>query len=104
MKNTIQFDTNYPKLCNQSKAQLVHIHALYFEDFLKRKDLIDYDTKRYDGSHYEYNKTLSYLLLFFVGDKGIMFSSLRKMNSENADKYLNKIGKWFYIDIQNEYK
>ena len=104
MYDTIQFDTNYPKLCNQSKAKLVHIHGLFFEDFKKEKDLIDYDTLRYDGSHFEIKEHLSYFILFFVGDKGIMFSTLRKMNEENAEKYLQNLGKWFYIDIQNEYK
>jgi hypothetical protein len=40
------------------------------------------------------------MLLLFVGDKNIMFSSLRKQNGENAILYAESVGELFKITVQ----
>lgn len=104
MANVIKFDCNYPKLCNQAQAKLVWIDEIRDCDFVLKypalKALFEYDTKRPDWSFFNINRG-DYLLLFFAGDKGIMFSTLRRDNPSNRSKYINKIGKWFDVEIKN---
>lgn len=103
MANVIKFDCNYPKLCNQAKAKLVWFSTIpkyYFGKDNGLEHLLAYDTKRPDGAS---SKIIpdSYLLLFFVGDKGIMFSTLRKHDEENSVKYLFSVGQWFDVEVEN---
>ena len=103
MVNKIEFKCNFPKLCNQANAKLVWIDEIRDCDFILKyphlKALFEYDTKQPDGKFYNINRG-DYLLLFFVGDKVIMFSTLRRDNPSNRSKYINKIGKWFEVEIK----
>lgn len=105
MVNKIKFDCNYPKLCNQARARLVWIDEIRDCDFVLKwtalKALFDYDTKRPDGTQKNITRG-DYLLLLFVGDKGIMFSTLRRDNPSNRSKYINKIGKLFDVEVKND--
>jgi len=103
MANIIKFDCNYPKLCNQAKAKLVWVDIVLECDFVldcKVNGLLEYDTKQPDGSQRAIVPG-EYFLLFFVGDKGIMFSTLRKKTKSN-EKYLRKIGQDFNVEVKND--
>ena len=101
MANVIKFDCNYPKLCNQAHAQLVKVEEVYLlPDSLKYQALVEYDTKRPDGTYLKL-KRATYLLLFFVGDKGIMFSTFRTPSTENVNKFLDKEGSWFEVVVKD---
>lgn len=107
MANVIKFDCNYPKLCNQAKAKLVWVDLVLEHEFIsehyfldrKINALLEYDTKCPDGTQKDIEQG-NYYLLFFVGDKGIMFSTLRK-RTKNNEKYLKKIGQWFDVEVKN---
>lgn len=105
MANIIKFDCNYPKLCNQTKARLVYAdeirECVFNFPTAPLKALLEYDTKRPDGTYRKITPQ-DYVLLFFVGDKGIMFSTLRKDNSSNEKKYGGKVGQWFNIEVKSE--
>lgn len=104
MANVIKFDCNYPKLCNQAHAKLVWIDEIRDCDFILKyphlKALFEYDTKQPDGKFCSIKRG-DYLLLLFVGDKGIMFSTVRRDNPSNRSKYINKIGKLFDIEVKD---
>lgn len=103
MDNIIKFDCNYPKLCNQAKARLIYYGMITLDQNFKNTfpSLIEYNTKKPDGTYKEIPNG-DYYLLFFVGDKGIMFSIIRKMNDDNLRKYFNNFGKWFNIEVNND--
>lgn len=98
----IRFDNNYPKLHNQKHARLVMvIQGLLGEMLLKNfPDLTFFDTLRDDGIYYDIKPEESYILLLFVGDKEIMFSTLRKQNQENAILYAESVGELYEIKIE----
>lgn len=98
----IKFDNNYPKLQEQQLARLVMViqdisGSMLLNDF---GFLTAYDTIRDDGRFYNIDPDKDYMLLLFVGDKNIMFSSLRKQNGENAILYAESVGELFKITVQ----
>ncbi len=101
MIKTIKFADNMPKLHGQTSATLVYWSALAGCQLAKHPALWDYDTKKSDGTIYKLNPYGRYLLLFFVGDKGIMFSTIRKLNEENKH-YMSEVNERFTIEIVNQ--
>lgn len=97
----LKFKDNMPKLCNQRKATLVYHNVITVIGLEKYKYLLKYDLYKSDGDIFPIDKSQYYLILLFVGDKGIMFSTLRKYNSENVAKYAD-IGKEFLIEVEND--
>jgi hypothetical protein len=87
MQSTINFSHNYPKLWGQGKAKLIRIEVIDARTLTK--ELIEYDTKTSDGKYYQLPKDGKLLQLFFVGDKGIPFCTLRR----------HTISKWDYYNI-----
>lgn len=81
MSNEIHFSKNFKKLHNQTKALLIRIIEKQGKDL--SQDFIDYDT----DNQYPIDKNQHYLILYFIGDKLIPFSSIRKYNNENLLKY-----------------
>ena len=81
--NEIWFSINYKKLHNQKEAFLVWRDVAYPERL--DKEFIDYDTE----DSYVLDKNKSYLILYFIGDKGIPFTTLRTNNAENRKKYID---------------
>lgn len=77
----IKFNHNYKKLHNQKTARLLSADYYYGKDL--PKEFIEYDTE----GKYEIDKKQEYIKLLFRGDKGIPFTTLRKNNSENREKY-----------------
>lgn len=94
----LKFTDNMPKLHVQTSAKLVYWSALRGYQLKHYLDLWKYDTLKSDGSLYKLKLDENYLVLFFVGDKGIMFSSIRKLNSENRH-FITDMGKDFQIEI-----
>lgn len=99
IEKVIKFEDNFPKLCNQSSATLVYI-GFSMVDEKHYGALIEYDTKKHNGEYYKLDRKKNYFVLFFVGDKGIMFSSLRKNTTENFRYY--KLGEKYRIEVSND--
>lgn len=94
--NEIRFNRNYSKLHNQTMAKMIkletHLGSLLHRDFIK------YDT---DGK-YKIDKEQRYLCMYFVGNKGIPFTTLRKCNKTNILKYCARIGEDFKIIVEEK--
>lgn len=98
----IRFDNHYPKLHNQKHARLVMvIQDISGERLLKQfPDLTFYDSMRDDGRYYNIKPEENYMLLLFIGDKDIMFPTLRKQNEENAILYAESVGELYRIEVE----
>ena len=100
--NEIVFNNNYPKLHGQKHARLLAVFTGITSDILTNRfpDLMFYDTRRDDGRFYKIDEGEKYILLLFEGDKGILFTSLRRDNEENFVKYNTAIGQFFKVRIK----
>lgn len=98
----IEFDNNYPKLFGQKYAKLLAVFVGISGErlFKKMPDLMYYDTIRNDGMRTYIEPDETYMILLFEGDLGILFSSIRKSNEENTEKYCDSIGEVFSIVIK----
>lgn len=94
----LKFADNMPKLHGQTKATLVYWTALFGFQLEQHPSLWQYDTLKSDGTYYKLNPQGKYFLLFFVGEKGIMFSTIRKLNDENKH-YMTDVNKEFEIEV-----
>lgn len=92
--NEIRFNRNYSKLHNQTRACLIQTAVL--EGKYIKKEFVDYDT----DNLYKINKKETYLLLVFVGEKIIPFTTLRKLTIENVKKYVGYEGDSFNIVVE----
>lgn len=98
--NAIKFSKEYVKLHGQKTARLLAVYPQTIDESCV--DLLDYDTVAVDGSRYEL-KNGRYLLLVFLGDKHIPFTTIRTdkpaMNGMKSkrDFYTEKIGQDFAI-------
>lgn len=92
----INFDHNYKKLHNQTKAVLIQTAILKGVNI--PKEFIKYDT----DNKYELKENEDYLYLVFVGDKMIPFTTVRKLNIENVKKYVGYEGDYFYIVVEEK--
>ena len=99
--NAIRFSKEYVKLHGQMSATLLAVRPLTI-DLRYHSELIDYDTVAVDGSRYELRNG-RYLLLVFLGDKHIPFTTIRSdkpaMNGMRSkrDYYTERIGQDFRI-------
>ena len=104
---TLEFKDNMPKLHNQKFAELVMVVgfdpiANLYAGNGRYKKFLEYDLKMSDGTEFNDGSVPAQplMVLFFVGEKGIMFSTLRKSNEENIEKYANSFGETFKIEIE----
>ena len=74
MEQKIKFNNEYPKLWGQRKAKLVMVEKVSRLDI--SQDYIEYDCKKSDGSYYILDKPY-YIRLYFIGNRGIPFTTLR---------------------------
>jgi hypothetical protein len=96
--NKIKFEKAYPKLHNQTMAELIYVK--HFPSNLEMHiDFIEYDTVNVHGEHYKL-PTGEFLYLVFLGNKMIPFSTIREFTSEKEDFYKAHIGKRFNIRIE----
>ncbi len=98
----IRFDNRYPKLHNQKHARLVMVIQDISGEMLLKKypDFTGWDSRRDDGRYYDIKPEENYMLLLFIGDKNIMFSTLRKQNEENAILYAESVGEMYEIKVE----
>lgn len=96
----IIFEGEYPKLHNQNTAKLVAAEKITINQS-KHHELLEYDTKRTDGTYYKIDDG-DYIQLIFIGDKYIPFCTLRRAYPEYKLNYYKKlIGKTIKIVITN---
>ena len=103
---TIKFTSDYPKLHGQTSAELLAVKPIRIDNDTP-KELIEYDTKKSDGTYYNL-KTGNYIQLIFLGNLGIPFCTIRsKRNRYAEDKeayYSQFVGGNFTIEIIEESK
>jgi len=95
----LKFNSNYLKLHNQKKAELIKVwldHKDFFSD-----EFIEYDTKKEDGSYYELDRGV-YIVLLYLGDDNIPFTTIREYSRIKLQSYETLIGKKYDIEIVEE--
>lgn len=102
----IRFSHDYPKLAGQSKARLLYVGRFTYDPYDERsRALIEYDTRTCNGGHYDLRRG-RYVLLLFLGDNGIPFTTIRPiigMYGRDKRKYYNEhIGEEFEVVIEEE--
>ena len=104
MENTIKFKYNYPKLKGEKNARLLLCITDISYELLSKKwlDFLLYDTYIGNGEFYYISSYDKYMILFFIGTCGNLFTTLRKDTEENREKYSDKIGQVFKLEIENE--
>lgn len=102
----IKFSSDYPKLHGQTSAELLAVKPIHIGNGTL-KELIEYDTKKADGTYYEL-ETGDYIQLIFIGNLGIPFCTIRsKRNRWGDDKelyYNGHIQEVFKVEIIKESK
>jgi len=96
--SVIKFSHDYPKLWHQTSAVLIDVWLIKKEAFPLAQELIDYDTRTSKGKFYPLPKN-DYLQLFFVGNKGIPFCTIRRRTPEKEEYYNSKIKERFEIKL-----
>lgn len=95
----IKFSHNYPKLWNQTAAELLAVKEIRI-DKNTHPDLIEYDTKAVNGEYFKLN-TGNHIQLIFLGNKGIPFCTIRSAFPETKVAYYKSlIGKILDIEIK----
>lgn len=97
----IKFSHQYPKLHNQTQAKLLTVISNVDLSNLDAT-MLEYDTIYYDedGKHYYELVAGKYMVLVFLGDKLIPFTTIRPYNIEKSDYYRSNIGNIFDIEIK----
>jgi len=98
--NKIKFSGEYRKLHGQTEATLLFVREIRI-DSLTPKVFLDYDTTRTDGSTYEL-KDGQYILLVFLGNLGIPFTTVRSLWGKYGNKlkyYKALIGQEFAVEV-----
>jgi len=100
----IKFNNQYPKLHNQKTARLLMVIQEISGELLNNEFfyLMKYDSLRDDGLLYNIKPDENYMLLLFLGDENILFTTLRKQNEENAILYAESVGDVFIITVETE--
>lgn len=100
IKRVIKFCSNYPKLWGQKSAVLISVRDIKINKNT-HPDLLEYDTKKTDGTYFPL-KSGNYIQLLFVGDKGIPFCTIRSaFPTKKIDYYKCQYGQTFEIKIED---
>ena len=91
--NTIKFSKEYVKLHGQRSAELLAVQRVSIPHGVS-PELLEYDTEATDGSRYEL-KPGKYILLVFLGELGIPFTTIRPDTPAMKGK---PVGKYEYYD------
>lgn len=97
--NNIKFSSDYPKLWSQGSGRLVYVNMIDAEDV--SNNLIEYDTRKIDGSYYLLPSTGSLLYLLFIGCDGIPFCTLRRHTQDKEKYYRGLIGKEVKLEVND---
>ena len=93
----IRFNDEYPKLWGQSTAELILIRVVNRSRL--SRNLVEYDTKKSDDTYYDLPDG-ELIQLFFIGNHGIPFCTMRKYTKEKYEEFENKIGTIFDIVVE----
>jgi len=97
----IKFSSDYPKLHGQTSAELLTVRPIRI-DRSTPKELLEYDTKKADGTYYKL-RTGDYIQLVFLGNLGIPFCTIRSKrhkHTEDREAYYKQfIGQTFNIKV-----
>lgn len=99
----ITFVTEYKKLWGQREAILLAVEDIHI-GVGTPPQLLQYDTTKADGTRYDL-KPGNHLLLIFLGNLSIPFTTIRARRNRFGDKkeyYESLIGKDFKIIIRDE--
>ncbi len=98
----IEFNNDFPKLHNQKAARLLMVIQDISGELLCNNFyyLMKYDSLRSDGLLYNIKPDENYMLLLFLGDKNILFTTLRKQNEKNVELYAESVGVVYDIKIK----
>lgn len=102
--NVIKFSHDYPKLKGETKARLLLCITDISYDLLSKKwlDFMLYDIYIGNGEFYYLSSYDKYMVLVFLGVCGNLFTTIRKDTEENREKYSDKIGIVFNLQIGGE--
>lgn len=98
----IKFAKNFIKLHNQTHAELIDVRTIDLSllSDIEFQELIEIDAKAEDGSYFPLDRNSQYVLLIFLGNKNIPFTTLRKISS--YEKYVQLINHIFDIRVISE--
>lgn len=97
---SIKFSHDYPKLHGQKTARLIGVLTVTPDEL--HRQFIEYDTVNKEGGHYKLPKAEKFLILLFLGDKNILFTTIRRMTAEKLAYYLNQVDMEFEIKIEEK--
>ncbi len=103
MCNKIKFSHNYSKLMSQTSARLMWVFEFTKDESLNQDLFIAYDTLIEDTQEFYELKDGKYVVLLFLGNDGIPFTTIRPRKGRYGDKleyYSGKIGEKFEIVIK----
>lgn len=84
MRSNIKFNNNFKKLHNQTKAKIINIEFNYLSKL--DDEFIKIDTEMDNGKFYKLEEGF-YMILTFIGNKGISFRTLRKYTATKLKSY-----------------
>ena len=93
----IKFNDEYPKLCGQRTAELILIRVVNKAHM--SRNLVEYDTKKSDDSYYILPDG-ELIQLFFIGNLGIPFCTMRRYTKEKYDEYESLLGNIFDMVVE----
>lgn len=100
--NRIRFSHHYPKIWGQRAARLLLVAKVDRHEL--DEDFVEYDTTYHDAAaaggkgHFPLRPG-AYLLLVFLGDKRVPFTTVRPWSPEKADYYTVRLGSMFEIEV-----
>lgn len=100
--NAIAFSHEYPKLHNQTSGTLLRADTITIVngDDSSDRELLEYDTTYYEDGvkrNYQLDDGV-YLLLVFLGNLNIPFTTIRRWTMEKAGYYKGLVGETLVIE------
>ena len=104
--NKIRFSHVYDKLRGIDLSKPAVLIRIEMIDDVREvgKEFIEYDSK-FHNSHgdlefYPLKKNLKYMILYFMDDKGLLFTTIRRYTPAKLDYYQRNYNCGFEIDIK----
>lgn len=92
----IKFNDNYPKLHNQTTAQLILVKTALEKDL--SSEFLEYDCKKSTGKYFKsYGQKV--IILYFIGNHNIPFCTQRRYTPEKYNTYCMNIGLHFPLVV-----
>lgn len=94
---TIKFEEDYLKLHGQHRGFLLYVQVVDYDDL--SEEFLIYDTTKVSGSRYHLPSGQQYIRLVFLGEKGIPFTTVRRMDYSKHGYYREHTKEWFELVI-----